>query len=223
MGASLTHLTHFPPSASSIHLLIRSSRTVTQNPTMSVLSVSLSQSHAFSKPPIPSITLIKDQGVEGDCHNGHTIQHQSRLHIQPPPVNLRQVHLMPNEILVDLAVKPGDVGENITTTGIDLLGLASGTRVHFLPASRLLESGVPGPHGPQAHAIVRITGLRNPCPQIEKFQSGLQERFIVRDEERKIVHRKAGVMGVVEVGGTVEPGMLLKVEEPLQFEPLECV
>ena len=130
---------------------------------------------------------------------------------------------MPNEILEDLAVKPGDVGENITTTGIDLLALARGTRVHFLPASPALDGDVPGLDRTLAHPIVRITGLRNPCPQIEKFKSGLQEKFIVRDEERKIVHRKAGVMGVVEVGGTVKPGMLLKVEEPLQFDPLDCV
>jgi MOSC domain-containing protein YiiM len=130
---------------------------------------------------------------------------------------------MQNEILEDLAVKPGELGENITTTGIDLLGLATGTMVHFLPALPVLDSDLPGPDEPEVHPIVCITGLRNPCPQIEKFKSGLQEKFIVRDQERKIVDRKAGVMGVVEVGGAVEPGMLLKVEEPLQLKPLECV
>lgn len=130
---------------------------------------------------------------------------------------------MQNEILEDFGIKPGDVGENVTTTGIDLLGLGKGTRIHFLPATSVVDGDGQGAVGLQAHPIVRITGLRNPCPQIEKFKSGLQEKFIVRDEERKIVDRKAGVMSVVEVGGTVEPGMLLKVEEPLQFEPLGCV
>jgi MOSC domain-containing protein YiiM len=130
---------------------------------------------------------------------------------------------MQTEILEDLALKPGDVGENITTTGIDLLGLSKGTRLHFLPALPELANDVRGLDQAQAHPIVRVTGLRNPCPQIEKFKSGLKEKFVVRDEQRKIVHRKAGIMGVVEVGGTVESGMRLEIEEPLQFEPLECV
>lgn len=192
---------------------------------MSVLSVSISTEHTFSKTPVRSITLVKDLGVEGDCHNGPTDQHRSRLHIKPAPVNLRQVHLMQNEILEAFGVKPADIGENITTTGIDLLALGRGTRIHFLPASLGTEGDghADGAGGPQPHAIIRITGLRNPCPQIEKFRSGLQEKFIVRDQGRKIVDRKAGVMSVVEVGGLVEPGMRLEVEKPTEFEPLGLV
>ncbi len=192
---------------------------------MSVLSVSLSKEHTFSKTPVRSITLLKDLGVEGDCHNGPTVQHRSRLHIKPAPVNLRQVHLMQNEILEGFGVKPADLGENITTTGIDLLALGKGTRIHFLLPSSVTggDGHADGTEGPQPHAIIRITGLRNPCPQIEKFRGGLQEKFIVRDQERKIVDRKAGVMSIVEVGGIVEPGMRLKVENPLKFEPLGCV
>lgn len=188
---------------------------------MSVLSVSSSPSHAFSKTARASITLVKDVGVQGDCHNGLSVQHRSRLHIDPPPLNLRQVHLMQNEILEDLNVKPAELGENITTTGVDLLALGTGTKIHFLPASVMGEDEDAG--GLQAHPVVRITGLRNPCPQIEKFRAGLQEKFIVRDSQRKIVGRKAGVMSVVEIGGTVEPGMHLKIEEPPQFKPLTCV
>lgn len=192
---------------------------------MSVLSVSLSEEHTFSKTPVRSITLVKDLGVEGDCHNGTTVQHRSRLHIKPAPVNLRQVHLMQNEILESFGVKPADLGENITTTGIDLLALGRDTRIHFLPASPVTggDGNADDANGPQPHAIIRITGLRNPCPQIDKFRGGLQEKFIVRDQERKIVDRKAGVMSVVEVGGIIEPGMRLNVEKPSEFEPLGSV
>lgn len=188
---------------------------------MSVLSVSSSPSHTFSKTRTSSINLVKDLGVEGDCHNGHTVQHRSRLSIKPPPLNLRQVHLMPNEILADLGVEPAELGENITTTGCDLLLLGKGTKIHFLPAS----VGTQAQHEDEllVHPVLRITGLRNPCPQIEKFRAGLQEKFITRNEDRKIVDRKAGVMSVVEVGGTVQPGMRLEIEKPQQFEPLTCV
>lgn len=185
---------------------------------MSVHATSFSSSHNFSKRPQPHITLLKDLGVLGDCHNGITVQHLSRLHINPPPLNLRQVHLLQSEILHEFGVKPGEMGENITTVAIDLLRLGRGTRIRFLPGAE----GANGAHV-EEHPVVRVTGLRNPCPQIEKFQVGLQEKFIVRDGERRIVSRRAGVMGVVEVGGLVEPGMRLEVEEPLQYEPLECV
>ncbi len=192
---------------------------------MSVLSVSLSKEHTFSKTPVCSITLLTDLGVEGDCHNGPTVQHRSRLHIKPTPINLRQVHLIQSEILEGFGVRPADLGENITTTGIDLLALGKGTRIHFLPASSVTGGDVhgDGADAPQPHAIIRVTGLRNPCPQIEKFRCGLQEKFIVRGEQREIVDRKAGVMSIVEVGGTVEPGMRLIVENASEFEPLGCV
>lgn len=183
---------------------------------MSVLSVSLSPDHTFTKAPRPSITLLKDLGVEGDAHGGITVQHLARVRAKPSDPNLRQVHLMQNETLEELGVKPAEVGENITTVGVDLLGLSKGTRIRFVsPADR--EGGGAG------HAVVCLTGLRNPCYQIDKFRKGLKEQFIVRDENRKIIGRKAGVMSVVEVGGTVEPGMKLEIEQPPNHEPLECV
>ena len=184
---------------------------------MSVLNLSLSKAHEFSKTPVSSINLLTGLGVEGDCHLGPTVQHRSRLHIKPPPANLRQVHLIQNEVLEKLNVSPSELGENITTNGIDLLGLGKGTRLHFLPADCPLETGT------KPHPVVRITGLRNPCPQIERFRKGLQEKFIVRDAERMIVGRKAGVMSVVEVGGQIGNGMKIVVEKPPSFEALECV
>ena len=185
---------------------------------MSVLCVSLSKAHEFSKEPTSSITLIKGLGVEGDCHAGTTVQHRSRLHIKPPPANLRQVHLIQYETLKQYDLKPSDIGENITTHGIDLLALSKGTKLHLVPAGSGSDIKAAG-----AHPVVVITGLRNPCPQIEKFRRGLQEKFIVRDAKRNIVARKAGVMSVVEVGGKVDKGMQIIVEKPATFTALECV
>lgn len=115
-------------------------------------------------------------------------------------------------------LKPGDIGENITTHGIDLLALSKGTKLHFLPAGSSNDVEAVG-----AHPVLMTTGLRNPCPQIENFRKGLQEKFIVRDANRNIVARKAGVMSVVEVGGKVDAGMKLVVEKPETFVALECV
>jgi MOSC domain-containing protein YiiM len=185
---------------------------------MSVLSVSLSKSHDFSKEQTSSITLVKGLGVEGDCHAGITVQHRSRLHIKPPPPTLRQVHLIQCETLRQFDIKPSELGENITTLGIDLLALSKGTRLHFLQAGSGSDIKASG-----AHPVVVITGLRNPCPQIEKFRKGLQEKFIVRDAKGNIVARKAGVMSTVEVGGKVDKGMVLVVETPTTFAGLECV
>ncbi|KAJ2979695.1 hypothetical protein NQ176_g3092 [Zarea fungicola] len=191
-----------------------------------VRAVCKSQQHVFSKAPIPAINLIKGLGVEGDCHLGRTVQHRSRLHIRPVPANLRQVHLIHSELFEQLSVptstedkahiiNPGDLGENITTEGVDLLSLGEGTKLHFF------NDGTSG--GEEDHPIVRITGLRNPCPQIQKFQSGLQEKCLVRDEQRNIVARKAGVMSVVEVGGCVMTGAKIVVEQPTVHVPLLCV
>jgi len=110
-------------------------------------------------------------------------------------------------------VKPGDLGENITTKEVELLELGSGTRLVF----------VNGGEEQDKSAVVRITGLRNPCPQIDKFQKGLKEGCLLRDEERNVVGRKAGVMGVVEVGGVVRVGARILVKCPAVFESLECV
>ncbi|KAL3485381.1 pyruvate kinase-like protein [Aspergillus germanicus] len=181
-----------------------------------ILSLSSSTQHTFSKTPVANITLIPGLGIEGDCHAGATVQHRSRLHITPPPANLRQVHLIPIEILEKVSagladdekkriLEPGALGQNITTRGLDLLSLSVGTELHFVDPSN--------PDG-AAGAVIVLTGLRNPCPQINKFQPGLQERFIVRDAERKIVGRLAGVMATVRIRGVVTTGSWIRVIAP---------
>ena len=190
-----------------------------------VLSVSISSNHVFSKIPAQSITLLENLGVEGDCHCGSEVQHLSRRKSKPYPPNLRQVHLIQSELFQEFrypgsdgkkyTVRPGDLGENITTTGLDLLGLGVGTKLHFInPATN--ENG-------GNHAVVRVTGLRNPCFQISRFQSGLQERCLVRNEAREIVERRAGIMSVVEVGGVVMKDARIVVEKPKIYEALACV
>lgn len=175
-----------------------------------VMSVSLSPVHEFRKDPVDSIQLIEGLGIEGDAHYGKTVQHLFRVRQDPSQPNLRQVHLIQGELLRDLGLQPCDIGENITTEGIDLLGLGRGTKLHF-------------GEGRGKNAVVEITGLRNPCHQIEKFRPGLQEKFIVRDRKRIIVGRKAGVMGVVISGGEVRKGMNVTVVKAEAFEALECV
>lgn len=125
-------------------------------------------------------------------------------------------------------VEPGQIGENITTVGLDLLSLGVGTKLHFFPAEmnggeldqddeeRLLSQTPP-------HPVIVLQGLRNPCPQIDKFRPGLKETFIVRNEERNIVERTAGVMGTVEAGGLVTPNMKIVIEDPKEFLALGCV
>ncbi|AEO60286.1 hypothetical protein MYCTH_54141 [Thermothelomyces thermophilus ATCC 42464] len=199
---------------------------------MSVYALARSPTHEFSKTPVQELTLLTGLGIEGDCHLGVTVQHRSRLHINPPPPNLRQVHLIPKEILDERSVKPGEIGENVTTVGIDLLALGRGTRLHFLPplpATTTAPSPSPseeeGSSGGRDHAVVVLQGVRNPCPQIDRFRAGLKEMFVVRDEERRIVRRLAGVMGTVERGGVITVGMRIVVEEPDGgvFEELGCV
>ncbi|KAL2835448.1 pyruvate kinase-like protein [Aspergillus pseudoustus] len=186
-----------------------------------VLSTTLSGSHVFSKPPAASIKLIPGLGIEGDCHFGETVQHRSRLHIKPPPANLRQVHLIPIEILEKVSstlsatektelLAPGALGQNITTQGTDLLSLSVGTELHFEDASGT----------PAAGPVIVLTGLRNPCPQIDKFQPGLKERFVVRDAQRKIVQRLAGVMATVQAGGEIRAGMRIRVVSPAEHVAL---
>jgi len=166
-----------------------------------VESVSRDDDHRFSKPRVDSITLIEGLGVQGDSHAGATVQHLSRKARHPEAPNLRQVHLIATELFDELAqvgftVAAGDLGENVTTTGIDLLGLPAGTRL------QLGES-----------AVVELTGLRNPCLQIDRFQDGLLKRVVARDEAGNIV-RRAGVMSIVLVGGQVEPGAAIHIELP---------
>ena len=179
--------------------------------TPTVLAVHRSSSHSFSKFPEDAITLVEGLGVEGDAHAGTTVKHRSRVKRDPAAPNLRQVHLLQSELFDGLvehdhAVFPGDLGENVTTRGIDLLALPTGT---------VLQLG--------AHAQVEITGLRNPCSQIDKFQTGLTARVLGRDANGTLV-RKAGVMAVVRRGGLVQPGDAIVVQLPQPpIRPLEPV
>ena len=169
--------------------------------TGTVTAVSRSKSHSFSKSPEISIRLLAGLGVEGDAHMGETVKHRSRVRVDPTKPNLRQVHLIHAELHAELEaagfkVHPGDIGENITTSGIDLLGL---------PIGAVLRIG--------ATAVVRITGLRNPCTQLDGFQQGLTAAVLDRDSAGNLV-RKAGVMSVVLEGGEVIPGDPILVELP---------
>lgn len=176
-----------------------------------VIAVSRSDSHSFSKPLTTCIRLIAEIGVEGDAHAGVTVQHRSRVAQDPSQPNLRQVHLIHSELFDELrasgfTVQPGDMGENITTRGLDLLRLPTGARLH------IGESG-----------IIEITGLRNPCKQIDEFQAGLLAACLGRDENGNLV-RKAGVMGIILKGGLVRPNDPIRVQLPPEpFRPLERV
>ncbi|MGW1491315.1 MOSC domain-containing protein [Streptomyces sp. NPDC002402] len=166
-----------------------------------VTTVSSNGEYSFTKPNRESITLIAGLGVEGDVHAGVTVKHRFRIAQDPTQPNLRQVHLIHEELFSEVAeagfdVAPGDLGENITTTGIDLLALPTGTVL------RLGEE-----------AEVEITGLRNPCLQIDAFQEGLLKQVVGRDDEGNIVHR-AGIMSIVRTGGVVMPGDPIAVELP---------
>lgn len=176
-----------------------------------VTAVSRSKEYTFSKPNEASITLVAGLGVDGDAHQGVTVKHRSRVARDPSQPNLRQVHLIHAELHEELrdkgfAVKPGEIGENVTTSGIDLLGLPAGTRLHL-----------------GAQAVVEVTGLRNPCLQLDAFQRGLQKAVLDRDAAGKLV-RKAGIMSIVVTGGEVRPGDPITVELPPEpHAPLEPV
>lgn len=176
-----------------------------------VTAVSRSSTHTFSKANQESIQLIAGLGVDGDAHSGLTVKHRSRVAVDPTQPNLRQVHLIAAELHDELReagfpAEPGQMGENITTLGIDLLALPTGTRL------RVGDT-----------AVVEVTGLRNPCAQLDHFQPGLMAAVLGRDESGKII-RKAGVMSIVLAGGEVRPGDLIGVELPPEPHlPLERV
>ena len=166
-----------------------------------VTAVSLRKGHHFSKTASLSIRLLKGLGVDGDAHMGETVKHRSRVTKDPSLPNLRQVHLLHEELFDELApksfiVRPGEMGENVTTRGIDLLGLPTGTRLYLGDS-----------------AVVEVTGLRNPCIQIDRFQKGLMAATLDRDANGNLI-RKAGVMSVVLAGGDVRPGDPIRVELP---------
>jgi MOSC domain-containing protein YiiM len=165
-----------------------------------VVAVHSNASHTFSKRTRESITLLEGLGIDGDAHCGATVQHRSRVAADPSQPNLRQVHLIHAELFDELRaggheVAPGALGENITTRDVDLLALPVGARLHF------------------GDAVVTITGLRNPCQQINDFQSGLLKQVITTDDEGRVV-RLAGVMGIVSRGGVVAAGDAIGVELP---------
>ena len=177
--------------------------------TASVAAVALDGAHRFSKRIADEIRLIAGLGVEGDAHAGVTVQHRSRVARDPSQPNLRQVHLIHRELLDEVdadgfTVPPGAMGENITTSGVDLLSLPVGA----------LRFG---------DAVVEVTGLRNPCLQIDGYEAGLMKRMVGRDEDGNVV-RRAGVMSVVVEGGVVRPGdpidVVLPAEPHLPLAPV---
>jgi len=166
-----------------------------------VTAVSAAATHALAKPNQSSIRLLTGLGVAGDAHMGETVKHRSRVARDPSQPNLRQVHLIHAELHDELramgfVVSAGQIGENVTTRGIELLGLPVGTRL------RLGEA-----------AVVEVTGLRNPCAQLDGIHPGLMAATLGRDEDGRLL-RKAGVMGVVVAGGELRPGDSIRVALP---------
>ena len=176
-----------------------------------VVAVSSNAAHTFSKHNQGRIHLIAGLGVEGDAHMGVTVQHRSRVAQDPSQPNLRQVHLLHTELFDELQqvgfrVTPGQLGENITTRGIALLDLPTGTRL-FIGDT----------------AVIEVTGLRNPCSQIDQFQAGLLSQVVHRNAQGGLV-LKAGIMGIVLVGGDIVVGDHIRMElPPPPYRPLERV
>jgi MOSC domain-containing protein YiiM len=175
-----------------------------------VVSVSRSPTHSFSKPVVDSILLIDGYGVEGDAHAGATTEHRYLKKKNRLLPNLTQVHLIHEELFAELAdrgfeVGPGQLGENVTTRGIDLLSLPLGTLLHV------------------GDAIVRVTGLRSPCSLINAFQPGLMRQLVAKDDDGGVI-RKSGIMSTVARGGVVTPGATIRVELPVgEHRPLGVV
>lgn len=176
-----------------------------------VIAVASSATHTMSKPVRERIRLREGLGVEGDAHQGVTVKHRSRVARDPTQPNLRQVHLIHAELFDELSAKgfevaPGVMGENVTTRGVDLLALPRGARLRI-----------------GGDAVVEITGLRNPCTQLDGIQPGLMEAVLERDPARGLI-RKAGVMSVVVAGGEVAAGDAITIVlPPSAHEPLKPV
>jgi MOSC domain-containing protein YiiM len=173
-----------------------------------VTAVACSATHTLSKPNAASIRLLTGLGVEGDAHQGVTVKHRSRVARDPTQPNLRHVHLIHAELFEELRtagfeIVAGQMGENVTTAGLDLLALPAGARLHLGKV-----------------AIVEVTGLRNPCAQLERIRPGLMKATLDRDADGNLI-RKAGIMGVVLVGGDIRPGDPIQVELPRPpYQPL---
>lgn len=166
-----------------------------------VFAVHSSPTYTMSKPSRESITLVEELGVDDDAHKGVTVKHRGRVRRDPTQLNLRQVHLIHSELFDELRTKgfdvvPGMMGENVTTIGIDLLSLPTGTRLRL-----------------GGQSIVEITGLRNPCAQLNGLIPGLMKAVMDRDNTGELV-RKAGVMSVVVAGGVVQSGDEILIEMP---------
>ena len=166
-----------------------------------VVAVSSSARHTMAKAGRPVVRLLAGLGVEGDAHAGVTVKHRSRVRVDPTQPNLRQVHLVHAELHDELRaggfpVEPGQMGENVTTRGVDLLGLPTGTRLRLGP-----------------DAVVEVTGLRNPCGQLDGIQPGLRSAVLDRDGDGAPVPL-AGIMGIVLATGDVRPGDPIAVELP---------
>lgn len=166
-----------------------------------VIAVSQSPTHTMSKPNQTEILLVAGQGVDGDAHAGVTVKHRSRVARDPSQPNLRQVHLIHAELLAELQeagydVAPGQMGENVTVSGLDILGLPTGARLQLGP-----------------DAVIEVTGLRNPCAQLDGIQPGLMAAVLGRDTDGNLV-RKAGVMAIVVSAGSVRPGDEVAVSLP---------
>ena len=176
-----------------------------------VVAVSSSAEHTFSKPNRPFVTLLAGIGVEGDAHAGKLVKHLYMAGIDPTKPNLRQVHLIQAELLDELnatgfSVEPGQLGENITTRGVDLLALPTGTKLHI-----------------GTEAVIELTALRNPCHQIDDFQKGVLKAVLDKDEDGTVI-RKAGVMGIVLIGGQIQPESPIQVVLPPEpHQPLAYV
>ena len=166
-----------------------------------VAAVSRSATHTLTKPAADNIRLLAGLGVEGDAHQGTTVKHRSRVVRFADAPNLRQVHLMHAELFDELrqtgfAVGAGQMGENVTTRGLDLLALPRGALLH-------LGDG----------AVVEVTGLRNPCRQLDRIQPGLMAATLAQDAAGNLI-RKAGIMGIVVAGGEVRSGDPIRIELP---------
>jgi len=176
-----------------------------------IVAVARSAVHGFSKDVVPEIRLLAGLGVEGDAHAGVTVQHRSRVAADPTQANLRQVHMIPVELLARLAARGFDIGwgalgENIATEGLELRALPVGTQL------RVGDT-----------VCLELTGLRNPCGQIDAFRPGLLKEVVGRDEAGRLV-RKAGVMAIVLAGGLVRAGDAVAVELPGEpHRPLDRV
>ncbi len=176
-----------------------------------VLSVSLSGKHGFSKQTATEIKLLAGLGVDGDVHCGELVRHRYKVRQDPTQPNLCQVHLLQAELFDELAAKgfqvhPGEMGENVTTRGIDLLALPTGARLTL-----------------GKEAIVQITGLRSPCFQIDRFQAGLLKATVGKDVEGQVL-RKTGVMGIAIAGGLIKPGDPIGVDLPAKpWRKMVCV